>query len=347
MTTLLEPGVEIRPIIESEKCVKLIEDLYGFPCKNLSELNGYDDRNFKVQIGEETYVLKIMNSLDSKNLQNVEGQNSMMLFLYKNGIKCPTPITNKEKMHYSVVDLESGRHVVRLMTYLKGKIFHEIPCYARIFFEAGQFIARIDTALESFTHTSYESYKTLWMLDSVPQLRQFVHAVDKNERRRKLEVCINEFEKRVSGNSFPRGFIHGDFNEQNIVVVQENRNWRISGILDFGDSHKSCYLYELAVAMTYMMIVGHDVTIGGHVLAGYQSIRNVSQEEISLLKVCVMGRLCQSLILGAYTSLQHPENSDYLLVTAAPGWELFEKMYDIEEEKILKIWLDICDDYRK
>lgn len=93
---LLEPGVNIKPIVSLSEVKVFATNIYGLHCENVIELNGYDDKNFKLQVCESNvdnpyiktvcqdgYVLKIMNSLDSKNLAVVEAQNKLMSFLGK------------------------------------------------------------------------------------------------------------------------------------------------------------------------------------------------------------------------------------------------------------------------
>lgn len=110
---------------------------------------------------------------------------------------------------------------------------------------------------------------------------------DENKRKIVSDV-LEEVSKRVLPvtSQLEKVFIHGDFNEQNILVEEKDNEWFIKGILDFGDSHYGCYLFELAIAMTYMMIQGKSVEAGGYVLAGYNSIRKIRTEEYDLLKVC-------------------------------------------------------------
>ncbi|VVC92693.1 unnamed protein product [Leptidea sinapis] len=76
---VLEPGADIRPVIDTESVKLLLERLYGISVLELTELNGYDDRNYKVVEDPNVknplitnhqpygYVLKIMNSMDSQN----------------------------------------------------------------------------------------------------------------------------------------------------------------------------------------------------------------------------------------------------------------------------------------
>lgn len=92
---VLKPGNNIKPVIDKEESKILVKKLYGLQCSAVNELNGYDDKNFKISVDESTqtenvskicsndYVLKVMNSLDSKALSVVDAQNSLMLYLGK------------------------------------------------------------------------------------------------------------------------------------------------------------------------------------------------------------------------------------------------------------------------
>lgn len=125
------------------------------------------------------------------------------------------------------------------------------------------------------------------MLDSVTELPQFIDAVKSEKKRKIVEEVIKVFRKRVASSStkFSKGLIHGDANEQNILVEKKGGEWKIVGILDFGDSHVGCYLYELAIAITYMMLIAKNVDVGGYVLAGFMRLMSISEEEYALLKV--------------------------------------------------------------
>lgn len=64
----------------------------------------------------------------------------------------------------------------------------------------------------------------------------------------------------------------------------------VSGIIDFGDIQSNYYVFELAIAICYMMIECKTMDIldaPGHVLAGYNSKRPIPDKEFSILKVTV------------------------------------------------------------
>lgn len=56
----------------------------------------------------------------------------------------------------------------------------------------------------------------------------------------------------------------------------------------FSDIHHNFYVFEIAIAICYMMIECHSMDIldvPGHVLAGYNKFRPLPELEFSLLKV--------------------------------------------------------------
>lgn len=59
------------------------------------------------------------------------------------------------------------------------------------------------------------------------------------------------------------------------------------GFIDFGDTQHSCLIFEIAVAMTYMLLTSGDIRTGGYFLAGYNMIRLIPDNEMKILKVCV------------------------------------------------------------
>jgi hydroxylysine kinase len=157
--------------------------------------------------------------------------------------------------------------------------------------------------------------------------------------------------------------IHGDFNEQNIIVSKgSGGEYKIAGVLDFGDSQYSCLLFEIAIALTYMMLITGEIESGGFFLAGYQMNRLIPENEMRLLKVnlisqsycikfiyfylklCVCARLCQSLVLGLYTH-QLDKGNQYLLTTQAVGWRLLEALYERTDKEVNAMWNSVADEY--
>lgn len=91
---ILQPGLDIKPIITMKEIKQLVYDLYGFKVLKIAELTGYDDKNYYLilennalrnphvdNLNNEGYVIKIINSLDSKKPQFFDGQSAVLLHL--------------------------------------------------------------------------------------------------------------------------------------------------------------------------------------------------------------------------------------------------------------------------
>lgn len=359
----LKPGSKIRPVVTEEEVRKLAERLYGIIILEMGEMDSYDDRNYHIQadtliknpilktMSTNGYVLKVANSLDSQNEEFFEGQAEIMLLLQAHHITCPTPIRNIFGKFHSVEQLGDGKHVVRLLEYVPGKVFHGILHPYRLFYDAGAFIGRIDSALKSITHEGILKRQSIWMLDNVPQLKDFLYVIKDEHRKDIIEQVLEAFDKKIVPNldQFEHGVIYGDFNEHNILVSRKedhpkDKEYDIAGIIDFGDCCYSLYVFELAIAMAYLMLEANDLDTGGLVMAGYTMIRVIPQHEKQVLRVAIAARLCQSLVLGLYTSTVD-ENNQYILSTQARGWKLLEALWNENDKEIMDRWEQVAARY--
>uniref|UniRef100_U5EXQ9 Hydroxylysine kinase n=1 Tax=Corethrella appendiculata TaxID=1370023 RepID=U5EXQ9_9DIPT len=364
---VLKPsGSVIKPSVTEDEVRKLLERLYGIVVLEMCELNAYDDRNYLIQHdwrvknpilpsnkSRDGYVLKILNSLESKCESLIDGQIKAMQWLTEKKIKCSIPIKNISGKYFSMEKIGGKEHIVRLLDFLPGKIFHDIRAYhtKNLFYQVGKFIAQVDLAFNQFENETIKARKTIWMLDSVPQLMDFLEVVKNQTHKIMIEQIIHEFEKRVLSiaDSLEKGYIHGDCNEFNLIVKrkdnQEKHEYEVCSIIDFGDVSYTCLIYELAVALTYMLLEAKDIEVGGLVIAGYSEIRKISKQERDILKLCVMARLCQSLVIGLYSASVNPENIEYVLTSQDKGWMVLEKLFNERDETILEIWESEAEKY--
>lgn len=357
-SAILKPGSKIKPNIQIEVVEKLVRRLYGITTNSIQDSISYDDRNFIITEDPNMknplidphwphgYVFKVLNALDSKKIDFIEAQNELMIYLSQHGIHCPKPVRNVNGKYYSVEHINGDDHVVRLLEYIPGKMFHQVPKTKSLLYQSGEYIAKVNDAVKSFKHDAYETHKSIWMLQSVPNLKNFMYVLDDLSRKELIEEIIEAFEKNVLKklDSFHSQIIHGDYNEQNIIVEQDKDEYKVVGIIDFGDTSKSPLIFEVGIAMTYMMLQARSLERGGIFLAGYTSINPLAAEEKQYLKYCVAARLAQSLVMGTYTYKQDQSN-DYVLVTQEYGWKLIEELWRKEFSNIDDIWQKTADTY--
>lgn len=135
------------------------------------------------------------------------------------------------------------------------------------------------------------------------------------------------------------GVIHGDLRHHNIIVKpDESGKYKVSGILDFSLLMNGCFVYELAISIAYFMLENPSpLDVGGALVAGWESIMHLNQEEKDSLFLLVLGRLCQSLVLGRYNAQKYPDNK-YLLKTTKGGTELLTKLMGMSKEEVQQKW---------
>ncbi|XP_050320437.1 hydroxylysine kinase [Bactrocera neohumeralis] len=359
---LLQPGSNIKPKVTAENVESLVRRLYGITINEIKELISYDDRNYLIQPDwniknpiiatpwPHGYVLKILNALDSKKTDFIDAQNQLMIYLSKEGIVCPSPITNVNGKYFSVEHMNGADYVVRLLEFVPGQMFHEVEKSNYLLYKSGEYIAKIDRALKNFHHDAYDTHKTLWMLESIPQLREFLYVLQDHERKAIVEEIIDSFENNVLNkiDELEKQVIHGDYNEQNIIVEQSKSSasgeYKVKAIIDFGDTNKSPIIFEIGIALTYMILQAKSLESGGYFLAGYTDIRPISNDERLLLKYCVAARLVQSLVMGAYTHSLDPSN-EYVLVTQEEGWKIIEELWRNRFADIDEVWQTTADKY--
>lgn len=165
-----------RPCVLSSKAVRrLILKCFPFKSVNestIKELVSYDDRNYYFQ-GERLehshsslneYVLKLTNSQDTPEI--VSGLSQILLYLKNKGFSCPYPILNKtgddtmivlsgeQLQGFECADsvLNSQKKdvvfTVRVLVFVPGELFANVPVSKLLFFKVGFFIGSMDRDLQ-------------------------------------------------------------------------------------------------------------------------------------------------------------------------------------------------------
>ncbi|NWI89522.1 HYKK kinase, partial [Pitta sordida] len=365
------PQALTKPALGEKEAAELVDRVFGLKVTWLRPLPSYDDQNFHVRVstnkgaaeGAEEFVLKITNSEDSREPELIEVQTQAMMFLGAEGFPSATPYLTKDG---NIMSLEPGdagpenkKYLVRLLTYLPGTPVAKIATNPQLLFEIGKLAASLDKALaEKFHHPSVKSLhrgQFIWNLANVPLLDQYIYALGQNKYRAVVEQVIEQFKGKVMPklSSFRACINHGDLNDHNILVHSssdslENPEYRVSGILDFSDMSYGYYVFEVAIAIMYMMIESPDpLGVGGHVLAGFESVVPLTAEERGTLFLLVSGRFAQSLVIAAHTALLYPENKEYLMITAKTGWKHLVTMYEVGQDAVEKKWFETAQTYKQ
>ncbi len=165
--------------------------------------------------------------------------------------------------------------------------------------------------------------------------------------RANVEKILNYFESFVQPKipSFSKGVLHDDANGMNVIVKKNEREeYQIVGMIDFDDSVLSCHVFDIALFLTYTMMENlspidnsNPVDFVSPLLQGYLKNFPLSSEEIGCLYYLVLGRCCQSVVLGEVSYKAEPWNT-YLLVSPEKAYKLMDIFLTMGKEKVDEIW---------
>ncbi|XP_036211150.1 hydroxylysine kinase [Myotis myotis] len=357
-----------KPALSEAQACAVVESEFGFQVSEIQPLPSYDDQNFRVRVsrpgdaagGPTEYVLKISNTESSKNPDLIEVQSHVAVFLYEAGFPTASVCRTRDGGVTSLVSVDSGSqtksHLVRLLTYLPGRPIAEVPVGPQLLYEIGRLAATLDKTLEEFHHPKLRCLRRedfIWNLRNVPLLEKYLSALGQNRNREMVEEVLRLFKDEVLPklSHFRECVNHGDLNDHNILVepsepASGEAAFRVSGILDFDDMSCGYYVFEVAIAIMYMMIESRDpMGVGGHVLAGFESVIPLTPAERGALFLLVCGRFCQSLVMAAHSCRLHPENAEYLMITAKTGWKHLQQMFAMGRRAVEDLWFDTARSY--
>lgn len=239
-------------------------------CKVIKELDSYDDNNFKVQINDTNYLLKVQNGVESmkymKNPTNsaIYLQNEIFKQLDKHGLSSslPIPPVVEEKVQdisgdefpgvdFSTVSIHTlpvlsedhspRKLIVRLLKWVDGSTMSDAKTMSiETLVEGGIFLGKMDVALDALEVSSSNlgEWYHAWDQKHVSDLRPYLKYITLDRHRSMVESIICRFEQEILpvADQFRVGFLMNDFNDANIIMNLDSGS--IAGVVDFGDSVK-------------------------------------------------------------------------------------------------------------
>ncbi|XP_076781385.1 hydroxylysine kinase-like isoform X2 [Arvicanthis niloticus] len=350
-----------KPTFTEAQASALVESVFGFKVSKIQPLSSYDDQNFHVHISrsKETtddpvdYVLKISNMESSRTPDLIEMQNHVIMFLRAAGFPTASVCRTKGDNTISLISIDRGSEIksylVRMLTYLPGRPVTEVAISHQQLYEIGRLAAQLDKALKEFHHPKLSLLHRenfIWNLKNVPLLEKYIGALSQGRNREIIEQVIQLFKEEVMTklSHFRECINHGDLSDHNILVSKSASGdavYQVSGILDFGDMSYGYYVFEAAITIMYMMIEStNPIQVGGHILAGFESVIPLTPVERGALFLLVCSRFCQSLVMAAYSCQLYPENKEYLMITAKTEWKHLQQMFDMGQKAVEEIWFE-------
>lgn len=257
---------------------------------------GTENSNFLLHTGTGAFILTLYEKrVDQADLPFFLG---LMEHLARKGISCPLPVRRGDG---AMTGMLAGRSAA-LITFLEGMWMRRptaAHCRAVGVALASVHVAGADFPLQRDNSLSLPGWRKLW--DGCRE------RADEVEPGLTAEVEA-DFAAAEQGwpTGLPAGIIHADLFPDNVFFLGE----RLSGIIDFYFACNDLYAYDLATCLNawcFEKDFSFNLTKGSALLAGYQSVRQLTPAEREALPLLARGSALRFMLTRLYDWLTIPD----------------------------------------
>ena len=306
-------------------------------------LDSERDQNFHI-VGDQGdgHVLKIANRAEDAAVLDLQNRALAHIARTDPDLRIPRIRATVTGALQHPVETDCGHEMVRMVTYLHGRSLGDVPHGEALLRGLGVAVARLGRALRGFFHSAAEN-RLLWDIKQAAPLLEHTRDIDDPQRRvlaeRLLGRFVTEVESLLPG--LRAQVIHADPNADNTLVDPANEE--IAGFIDFGDTVHSPLLYDLAVSLASVMLDKSDpIAAAEIVVAGYDMVTPLAEEELSILLDLVLTRLTMGVIISSWRVKQHPANRAYITAYDRPAWALLEALAGVDRQAVARRFRAAC-----
>jgi 4-aminobutyrate aminotransferase-like enzyme/Ser/Thr protein kinase RdoA (MazF antagonist) len=315
------PLVQTAPQFTADEAEWVAHTAYGLQGR-ATPLPSERDQNFLIETPEgKRAVLKFANEQERQAVLDLENQVVAHLAAAQQQVAVPAVLAERDgRVIGTAYSSAGGQSFVRMVTFVPGRrLAAARPHSAELLRSLGRAVAFLDAALKGFSHAEMRR-EFHWDLQRTAAARKYLPELEDAALRALVEGVLERFEARVAPAlaQLPAQLIHNDANDSNVLVTSPPDapgQWRVTGIVDFGDVVHAPRVCDLAVACAYALLGKRDwLAAAADVVAGYHAVAPLEERELDLLFDLIRARLCLSLCLSAHQARHAPAN-EYLLVS--------------------------------
>ena len=308
------------PVGESQVSAWL-EESYGLSGRLRSVATEKDD-TFRLATDAGGYLVKV--SPPDEPVAVVGLQTAAMRFLEDSAPDLPVQRVRltTDRHDNVVVETRDGPRVLRVFDFVEGTVWAEKSPDREQLAKVGGMLGRVDLALSRFAHPA-DGRELVWDIRHFHELEELVEHAPTAEHRRSAEAVFRLFEATVVPvlGELESQVIHGDYSPYNVVVDDQGEDY-VTGVIDFGDTMRSAVIFDPAVAMANLLGRTSDQPwwAACAFVAGYQRVRPIKDRELPLLPVAALARLTLRAMITSWRAERVPGRRDYLLAHAKDDW---------------------------
>jgi murein DD-endopeptidase MepM/ murein hydrolase activator NlpD len=180
---------------------------------------------------------------------------------------------------------------------------------------------------------------------------QFTRFITDTTKRARVDSIFEHYSRNVVPrmSRFRSSIIHGDANDLN-TLASIAREYDMSGganrvcaLIDFGDVVQSHTIFDLAIALAYVVQRKQDpITAACHVISAYHRVLPISEPEIEVLYDLIVTRIAVSVTISAKQQAETPANAAYLRSNEQSGWHALEQLLQSHRRLVWYRFRDAC-----
>jgi 4-aminobutyrate aminotransferase-like enzyme/Ser/Thr protein kinase RdoA (MazF antagonist)/murein DD-endopeptidase MepM/ murein hydrolase activator NlpD len=318
-----------KPSIDERTISDLLTRDYGFSGR-LKELVSERDQNFLIETGAHQYILKIANQAEEASFLTL--QNAALLHLARSDptLGVPKLVLTQSGKGLTQWTTSSGSHLVRVLSYLPGRLYSSAAQSPELLASLGTFMGRFSRAMKGFGHPASHRPGFLWSLDDALAVKPWLRDITTIERQQLVERVFARYETRVAPrlHSLRAAVLHQDANDNNLVVDSQAQP-AVTGLIDFGDMTFGRQINELAITLAYALLGAEDIYAAARpLIAAYTKEFPLEEAEAESLFDLVAVRLAVSVCVSSHRAIDFP-NNEYLLISQAPAFAMLERLDSI------------------
>ena len=316
------------PNFTNESIARILLELYGLE-GDISPLVSFEDQNALIKTSGETYVFKIANQKWSHEF--LQMQTNVLVYLKERAPELVFPDIVKTFQGQSITYVDGFG--IRLLTYLEGDLYTHTPKSPELYQDIGRFMGQFSAAMVNYSAEVEEGSDELWKLDNVMACKDYLSEVLDADAKDRIARLYDVYEEKILPklSGLRKAVIHGDANEQNILVASDNPK-KVSGLIDFGEMQWASQINDLAITLAYSLLGEEDIAMASEkIIEGYDNEFKLLKEEREILYYLMAMRLVTNITMTSYAARLFPENV-YILIAQKPARALLKKL---ENEKYI------------
>ncbi|MGO4300810.1 aminotransferase [Leifsonia sp. RAF41] len=325
---LAQPALP-RPEVTPDDAVRIAATKFGLEGR-ITELGSNQDRNFRIDTGEERFVLKLANPVFSAD--ELRAQNAALAALAGAGIRIPEVIASTEGDELVEVDVRGVSLLARVLRYLDGEPLTDVGRPSREQLRTlGTLAGRVAAGLAGLRHAGLDR-STQWDAriggEVVDLLLEYVEQPAKRTVVRETTQAALARLEPLRGRLRVQA-VHGDVTDDNIVLGDDG-----PGVIDFGDVSDGWLVAELAATVTSALHHIPDEPLAVlDVVEGFHSEAPLDDADLAALWPLVVLRGAVLVVSGEQQVALEADNV-YAAENRAHEWVAFDTARRLDAEEV-------------